>query len=690
MDTLLPTGVVTLLLADIEGSTHLWDTEPDAMSAAVEALDRALAELVPAHGGARPLEQGEGDSFVIAFARAHDAVACALSLQRAPLAPILMRIGVHTGEVRLRGESNYIGPTINEAARLRNLAHGGQTVVSGATEEGVSGQLPAGAWLTDLGTHRLRGVADRIRVMQLCHPTLCNEFPPLRASRANLSGSHNLPAPITSFVGRKEQIADVRERLAHNRLVTLTGAGGAGKTRLALEVAAASLDAYQCGVWFVDLSSTTDPSNVPETVSRTFNLREQAARASVDALARTIGDQQMLLVLDNCEHLLDVTANVADRLLRACPGLLVLATSRQPLAVSGEVTWRVPSLSISDEAIELFVDRARRARPDFVLTDAAAALVEDVCAGLDGMPLAIELAAVRIRTLSLPELAASLHDRLHLLTGGGRTVMPRQQTLRASVDWSHDLLTDAERVFFRRLAVFRGGFDVDAAHSVVDGHTSQRYQVLDLLSQLVDKSLVIVHHATEPVRFRLLETMREYAAEKLSESGEEDRIRGRHLDHYMALVDALHSEARAGRQKLLGRAVADVDNIRAAFDWAAGQANDADLLIRAAQGAVWVADMPLADRLATAAIRAGAGQRRRNHGRRRGARRLHTWAAHSARRGGRLRVGDIVEELQARARGDPLPAERRRTTGYEALQERKRLLHNAPDLVRSCPSSCPS
>ena len=605
MSELLPTGVVTLLLADIEGSTRLWDTQPDEMSAAFTLFDRTLTEVIALHDGVRPVEQGEGDSFVVAFTRASDAVACALDLQRALLAPIRMRIGVHTGAVRLRGESNYIGPTINEAARLRDLAHGGQTVLSETTEEMVVDRLPADAWLVDQGTHQVKGVARALRVVQLCHPAIRNEFPPLRS--ANAVGFHNLPAQLSSFVGRGEQIKDVRDLLVANRLVTLTGAGGAGKTRLALQVAATMAAEYQAGVWFVDLSPVTDPENVAAATARALGLIDQSGPSPVDTLARFIGNKQLLIVLDNCEHLLDASARAAAALLTACSGLTLVATSREPLGVSGEVTWRIPSLAIADEAIELFTDRAGRARPDFSLDGDTTATVTEICRHLDGMPLAIELAAARMRALSLAEIAASLHDRFQLLTGGGRTLMPRQQTLRASVDWSHDLLSDDERVLFRRLAVFRGGFDLDAVRAVAADDQAERYLVLDQVTLLVDKSLVVSEDEFDHTRFRMLETMRQYAGEKLSESGEQNEIRRRHLDYYMAMVDALHTEARAGHEQLLEQAVAELDNLRAAFAWSAEQDPDPDLLIRAAQGAVWLADMPLADRLAEAAIGAGAG-----------------------------------------------------------------------------------
>jgi predicted ATPase/class 3 adenylate cyclase/DNA-binding CsgD family transcriptional regulator len=561
----LPTGTVTLLLADVEGSTRLWETQPDQMGAAVERLDRLLSEVIAAHDGVRPVEQGEGDSFVVAFARASDAVACALALQRAPLAPIRLRIGVHTGEIQLRDEGNYIGPTINRTARLRDLAHGGQSVLSGATEPLVLDRLLEGAWLTDLGTHPLRDLPRPERVVQLCHPDLVNEFPPLRVSATVVS--QHLPVQLTNFVGRGAELTQLRELLAQNRVVTLTGAGGAGKTRLAIQVAAAMAGEFGDGVWYVDLAPITDPELVAVTVTRALGLPDQPGRSTMDTLTRFIANRQMLVVLDNCEHLLDASAELVVALLGGAARLTFLATSRESIGVAGEVSWRVPSLSLADEAIELFTDRARHARPGFTLTDGNAATVTEICARLDGLPLAIELAAARVRALSLAEILDSLHDRFRLLTGGARTAVRRQQTLRASVDWSHALLTEPERVLLRRLAVFLGGFDLDAAQEVAGGGDVARYQVLDQLTLLVDKSLVVTDDSGDRTRYRLLETVRQYALEKLGESGEADAVRARHRDHYTAMAAVLDSPAGTDYEQRLEQAEIEIDNLRAAFGW---------------------------------------------------------------------------------------------------------------------------
>ena len=565
---LLPTGTVTLLLADVEGSTRLWETQPEEMTAAIARLNSVVSDVIAAHDGVRPVEQGEGDSFVAAFARGSDAVAAALELQRAPLAPIRLRIGVHTGEVQLRDEGNYAGPTINRTARLRDLAHGGQTVLSGATEPLVVDRLPEGAWLTDLGTHALRDLPRPERVVQLCHPDLVNEFPPLRVSKAVVS--QHLPVQLTSFVGRDAELTQLRELLAQNRLVTLSGAGGAGKTRLAIQLAAqltGEFGRFPEGVWYVDLAPITDPELVPVTVARALGLPDQPGRSTMDTLTRFIADRQMLMVLDNCEHLLDASATLVNALLATAAGLTLLTTSREPIGVAGEVSWRVPSLSLADEAIELFSDRARRARPDFAVSDDNAATVGEICRRLDGLPLAIELAAARVRALSLAEILESLHDRFRLLTGGARTAVRRQQTLRASVDWSHALLTEPEQVLFRRLAAFLGGFDFDAAQAVASGGEVERYHVLDQLTLLVDKSLVVADDSGDRTRYRLLETVRQYALEKLGESGEADGVRARHRDHYTAMAAVLDAPAGRDYEQCLEQANIEIDNLRAAFSW---------------------------------------------------------------------------------------------------------------------------
>ncbi|WP_230871097.1 LuxR family transcriptional regulator [Mycobacterium canetti] len=557
---LVPTGTVTLLLADIEGEPHLPGSQLDAT--AIANLDRTLIELVREHHGVCPVDQGEGDSFLVAFARASDAVACALGLQRAPLAPIRLRIGMHTGEVSSPDGGNCVGSTINRTARLRELAHGGQTVLSGTTSDLVADLLPTDAWLNDLGTYRLEDLPRPERVVQLCHPDLHNEFPPLRTRKA--VGVHGLPAQLTRLVGRVDEVAQVRGLLDVKRWVTLTGVGGVGKTRLATQVAGAVADGYPDGVWYVNLAPITDPALVPVAAARVLGLPDEPGRSTVDTIVRRIADRRTLLVLDNCEHLVDGCAALIVALLGACPALRVLATSREPIAVAGEQIWRVPPLGHS-EAIELFTDRAREARPEFDINADNLAVVTEICHRLDGMPLAIELAASRVRALTLTEIVDSLHDRFRLLTGGSRIAVRRQQTMRASVDWSHALLTGPEQVLFRRLAVFPSGFDLDGAQAAAAGGEVQRYEVVDLLSLLVDKSLVVTDDSDGRTRYRLLETVRQYALEKLRESGDADAVRARHRDHYAAVAAGLDAPSVAGHERRLNQAELEIDNLRAAF-----------------------------------------------------------------------------------------------------------------------------
>jgi predicted ATPase/class 3 adenylate cyclase/DNA-binding CsgD family transcriptional regulator len=561
---LLPAGTVTLLLADAEDSPRMWETQPEQMTAAIQRLQHMVSPVILEHDGVRPVEQGEGDSFVVAFGRASNAVACALQLQRAPLAPIRLRIGIHTGEVQVLDESIYTGPTVIRTARLRDLAHGGQTVLSGATADMVADRLPDAAWLMDLGTRQLRDLPRPERVVQLCHPDLRNEFPALSAPNDEVI--HGLPAQLTTFIGRNAEIVDVHGLLADNRLVTLVGAGGVGKTRLAVQVAT-KLGGDLGNVWYVDLAPITHPDLVPVTLARALGLLDQPGGSPTDSALRFLAERPAVLVLDNCEHLLDATAELVAALIDACPQVRLLATSREPIGVAGELSWRVPSLSLTNEAVELFNDRARLVRPDFRNTSENAVAVVEVCERLDGLPLAIELAAARVRALSPAEILDGLHDRFRLLTGGARTAVRRQQTLLASVEWSHALLSQPERVLFRRLAAFVGGFDLDAAQFVCGGNDVQRYQVLDELTLLVDKSLVIADNTRGRTRYRFLETVRQFAAEKLGDSGEANAVRTRHRDHYTAMAAQLDTPASAGIEQRLERAQAEIDNLRAAFGW---------------------------------------------------------------------------------------------------------------------------
>jgi predicted ATPase/class 3 adenylate cyclase/DNA-binding CsgD family transcriptional regulator len=556
-----PAGVVTFLFTDIEGSTRRWESDAGAMRESLLAHDDMLRIAIEGHGGF--LFKHTGDGVCAAFSSPRSAVEAAIAAQQRLQLPV--RMGIATGEAELR-DGDYFGTVVNRVARLMAAGHGGQILAA----ESTAGLL-SGFDLLDLGIHQLRDLSRAERVVQLCHPDLRDDFPPLRT--ASTVVAHNLPVQLTNFVGRGAQMTDLEKLLVDNRMVTLTGAGGAGKTRLAIEIAARIAAEFRDGLSYVDLAPVTHPGVVPVTVARALGLPDQPGRSTMDTLLRFVRDRQMLVVLDNCEHLLDASAELVVALLGAAPGLTLLATSREPIGAAGEVSWRVPSLSVADEATALFVDRARRARPDFRITNDNTTTVAEICRRLDGMPLAIELAAARVRALSLGEILDGLRDRFQLLTGGARTAVHRQQTLRASVDWSHALLSEPERVVFRRLAVFLGGFDLDAAQAVAGSGDMQRFQVLDFLALLVDKSLVVADNSGGTTRYRLLETVRQYAQEKLGESGEADAARSRHRDFYTALAALLDSPAGTDYERRLEQAETEIDNLRAAFAWSREHSN---------------------------------------------------------------------------------------------------------------------
>ncbi len=558
-------GVVTLLLADVEGSTSRWDEDPVAAASAITELHRLVDALVTAHGGERPVEQGEGDSFVALFPSASSAVAVAVGLQ-APTPPggLRVRIGLHTGEPEHLGDGRIGGPVLHRCARIRDLGHGGQTLVSAATRELVVDVLPEGVELVERGRHRLRGLSRPEEVWELRHPGVADEFPPLR-SIGDRPG--NLPAELDRFIGRSDEVADIAALIEHERLVTLTGAGGCGKTRLAIRAAAAVQQRFEHGVWFADLAQLPSPELVAEFVADVVGTTPRAGQRAVEALTAKLAGSRALVVLDNCEHVVDACADLAREVLGTCPHVVVLATSREPLGVAGELAWRVPSLAAL-EATELFAERASRARPGFEIDDTAGESVATICTRLDGIPLAIELAAARVRVMSPAAIASGLEDRFRLLVGSDRSI-PRHRTLAASVEWSHSLLGDAERRLLRRLAVFVGGFTLDAAEAVCAADDRERHAVLDLLARLVDRSLVghdvDVHGAD---RYRMLETIRQYGEERLVEAGEAEATRDRHLRYLVDLAES--SEPHLGRETNAWVDRLDVErhNTNGAIDWA--------------------------------------------------------------------------------------------------------------------------
>jgi predicted ATPase/class 3 adenylate cyclase len=601
---LLPAGTITFLFTDIEGSTRLWEQHPEAMKVAHARHVAIVAEFVRQHGGTLVRERGEGDSCFAVFSQATAAVAAVTAIQRALVdepwpeeAAIRARAAMHTGEAPLR-EGDYNSSAVNRCARLRALAAGGQTLLSRSTYELARDDLPEGVSLKDLGLHRLKDLQRPEHVFQIVHPALPPDFPPLRSLDVLPT---NLPQQLTRFIGREREIDAVKGLLADTRLLTLTGTGGMGKTRLALQVGAEVLEAYPDGVWLIELAALSDAGVVPQQVAAALGVREEPGRPLPDTLIDALRPKRLLLILDNCEHLVEASASLAHALLRGCPELHVLATSRAALGLVGETIWRVPSLAAPDPhqhetveqltqylAVQLFIDRARESRPGFKVTNATAPAVAQLCYRLDGIPLAIELAAARVRALSVEQLMERLDDRFRLLTGGSRTALPRQQTLRAALDWSFDLLSDQERALLRRVSVFAGGWTLEAAEAVCGG-VGEWEEGLDLLTALVEKSLVGFEEPGGEARYRLLETIRQYAHERLVESAEVEALQDRHQQYYLRLAEAAEPQLTGPDQtRWLARLEADHDNLRAAFDrTTAGNGGEAALRLAVALWRFW-------------------------------------------------------------------------------------------------------
>ena len=582
-----PSGTVTFLFTDMEGSTRAWERHPDETKAVLLRHDEIVKSGVAAHEGAVILERGEGDSVFAVFGRASDAVAAAFEIQRRMRqepwpenVPVRVRIAIHTGEAG----ADYRGVHVNRAARIRGIGHGEQVLLSGVTAGIVRGMLPEGASLIDLGQHRLRDVSEMEHVFQLAHPSLRADFPPLK-SLSNFR--QNLPVQLTSFVGRERERSAVRAFIAQHRLVTLTGSGGCGKTRLAIQVGADELEQFRDGVRFVDLAPLNDASLVADAIGAVVGAKIRPGATVLEAVIETLEGTNTLVILDNCEHVAAACAGVVTALLRLGETVRFLATSREPLGLPGETTWRVPSLSLPDatmgveeveacEAVQLFVDRAAAARQDFALSASNAPAIVGICRTLEGVPLAIELAAARAKVLSPREILDRLADRFRLLTGG----RGRHQTLRSAIDWSYDLLSEQERALFRKLSVFAGGFELAAVESV-----SANGDPLDHIAQLVEKSLVSVEPLTdESVRYRLLETLRQYAGARLAEAGEQEETRQRHFTYYLSVAERAYRQRIEEEAASLARLEIDHDDFRAALVWARARPRD---LLRLASALGW-------------------------------------------------------------------------------------------------------
>lgn len=566
MDEGAATATVALLFSDIEGSTRLVQALGPEYARVLLEHRELLRAAFAAHDGE---EQGtEGDSFFVTFPSASQAVSAALAGQRAlaahswpPNGVVRVRMGVHVGEIQTVA-GTIVGMVVHEAARIGAAAHGGQVLVSAAAAD-LAGAPPDRASLRDLGEHHLKDIAGPVRLLQLEHPELVAEFPP---PRGHARGRNNLPAQTSAFIGREAEIAEVVELVGSTRLLTLTGAGGAGKSRLALRAVADLGLRFPDGIFFVDLAPISDSDDVGMQVGAALGLGNEVVDVSA-----AIGRRRLLLVVDNCEHVIAAVCETVETVLRACPEVVVLATSREPLGISGEVAWRVPSLD-DEDAIALFLTRARAANPRFELTDANRTSVKEVCDRLDAIPLALELAAARLGSLTVEKLAERLDQRFRLLAGGARRALARQRTLQATVDWSYDLIDAPAQGVLRRLGVFVGGFTLEGAETVGTAGDLVGIDVVDVLDQLVNKSLVVAESRNGDLRYRMLETIRQYALDRLVQSGEVEAARDAHLAWARALATEAEPSTWFGGPDIrswLDRLDAEEANLRAALDWAA-------------------------------------------------------------------------------------------------------------------------
>ncbi|HXY94525.1 MAG TPA: adenylate/guanylate cyclase domain-containing protein [Acidimicrobiia bacterium] len=564
----MPTGTVTFLFTDLESSTRLWEEHPDAMRGALARHDTIVQGAIGEHDGV--VVKTTGDGVHAAFATARDAVGAAvaaqLALQHEPwedTGALRVRIGLHTGVCELR-DGDYYGTAVNRAARLMAVAHGSQIVCSQVTADLVDTEPERAITFLDLGEHRLRDLGAPQRIFQVAHAELRADFPELRSLD---SYPGNLPLQLSAFVGRDDELAELSKLLPRERLVTITGTGGVGKTRLALQAAAAALPAYPDGAWFVDLAPVSDPDYVATEIATTMALPEHRQGSAEDALMRALAHRDALVVLDNCEHLVDAAARVADLIVRRCPNITLLATSQETLGVEGEATFGLRPLPVGDAGM-LFAERAAAARHGFDLSGDNVITVAELCRRLDGIPLAIELAAARVASMSPHAILERIDERFRLLAQGRRTARARHQTLRAAVEWSYGLLEPDEQTVFDRLSVFAGDFTLEAAESVVSDEAVDTLDVLDLLAGLVAKSMVLLDDTGTVDHYRLLETMRDFGQERLADPGELPAFEARHAAYYLDLV-VQAEPGYLGRDDTAWceRVTSEYANVRAALAW---------------------------------------------------------------------------------------------------------------------------
>ena len=574
---------ITFLFTDIERSSELWETHPQAMGRALAQHDSLMQTAFRSHNG--EVFKTVGDAFCVAFTYPQDAVASAVAVQHAldaaaweETGPLRVRIAIHSGAAELR-DGDYFGPTLNRVARVLSVGHGGQTLLTHTVADSVRGSLPDHVSLRDLGERRLRDLRQPERIFQLLSDDLPDNFPPLRSLELL---PNNLPAQVTSFVGRDREMAEVKRLIEASRLLTLTGPGGTGKTRLSLQAAAEVLDRFPHGVWLVELSTLSQEDEIPDAIINAVGIRGVAEKLALTTLLEALRTRQLLLVLDNCEHLVAAVARIVTTLLRGCPQLRVIASSREVLNVEGETLWALAPLSLPEvgrgaplppmdelerlEAVQLFVERATAVRPDFRLTMENAAQVAQICWRLDGLPLAIELAAARVKLLTLAQILERLDHRFRLLTGGSRAALPRQQTLGALIDWSYYLLSEPEQTLLRRLSVFVVGRTLEAAEAVCGVDGLDPMDIFDQLNSLADKSLLTVESGPGgETRFTMLESIWDYADDKLVEKGEAAKFRRRHLDYFVTFAETAEPHLTGPEQQAwLEKVAADHYNLNRA------------------------------------------------------------------------------------------------------------------------------
>ena len=556
------------LFTDIEGSTRLWERFPEAMRVALREHDVRLRAVFAAHRG--NVFKTIGDAFCVAFPEAPDALAAALAAQQSlnglfvvEDSPVRVRMSAHLGLVERR-DDDYFGPTLNRTARQLSVAYGGQVLVSDALRILAEAALPEGASLRALGEHRLKDLERPEPIHQLCHPDLPPNFPPLRSLT---TVPNNLPTQLSPFVGREKAVAEVASLLAKSRLVTLTGSGGIGKTRLAFQVAADVLAGLPDGAFFLDFATLSDPNLIPQVLVETLGLSERPGQTEEEHLVEYLCPRTLLLLWDNAEHLLERSGELISYLLENCPTLRILATSREPLGVSGERVWRVPPFPPS-EAVSFFLDRVAQHQNGYVPTPEAAASIARICRRLDGIPLALELAAARVRALAPQQIEARLSDAFRLLSGTHRGVLPRQQTVRALIDWSYDLLDESEKRLLRALGVFVGGWTLEAVEAICGDDAEGETDVLDLLTALVEKSLVVAEEDGGAYRYRLLEVLRQYCLERSHAEDAPERVEARRRAHqrwYGELARAAEAALQTSEQVCWVKTLeSEHDNLRQA------------------------------------------------------------------------------------------------------------------------------